>query len=278
MYCFSIYSCVLVDCDIDYLSHDIYLTIDIILGGGMGSRKHKKNILLLLENKTLPDIINQLSAYREKDVVNPLFSALCSTNERIKWHAVSCFGFVVSRIAEQDFESARIIMRRFLWSLNDESGGIGWGAPESLSEIMAQNDNLFHEYIHMLISYMRLDGPEILQDGNYLELPALQQGLLWGIGRLLMCRSEEMLPKGITKDLERYLDSSDKIVQGLAAWCLGMCYDVEDADKLIPLTKITIQFNLYLEGSFNQVNMAELVLNSIKAIKKNKQKKHESET
>jgi len=44
---------------------------------------------------------------------------------------------------------------------------------------------LAEEYLHMLVSYMREDGPKAFQDGNFIELPMLQRGLLWGIGRLI---------------------------------------------------------------------------------------------
>ncbi len=235
----------------------------------MGSRKEKKNILLLLADKSLPEINEQLSLCRENDVISPLFSALCSSTELIKWHAISCFGSVVSRIADRDIEAARIIMRRFLWSLNDESGGIGWGAPEAMAEIMLQNDTLFSEYIHMLISYMREDGPEMLQDGNYLELPALQRGLLWGIGRLLLGRQQEMLSRGVANDLKLYLTSTDKIVQGIAAWCLGMCANNRIIKDLHVLTKIDTTFNIYINGRLEEVSVADLAIDSINQLNEN---------
>jgi len=44
---------------------------------------------------------------------------------------------VISNLTEKEMESARVIMRRLMWSLNDESGDIGWGAPEAMAEIIA---------------------------------------------------------------------------------------------------------------------------------------------
>lgn len=230
----------------------------------MSRREIKKNILSLLENSDWTEIVYQLSEYDDKDIISPLFSALCNPNEIVKWHAISSFGIVVSKIAKRDIESARIIMRRFLWSLNDESGGIGWGAPESMAEIMANHNILFSEYIHMLISYMCEDGPELLQDGNYLELPALQQGLLWGIGRLLMQRPQEMLERGVAKNLQPYLSSQDNIVQGLACWCLGMCDKKELSENLQSKTKNTTIMNIYLHHRLMEVSVSELALCSIK--------------
>jgi len=46
-----------------------------------------------------------------------------------------------------------------------------------MGEILAAHNGLAQEYAHILLSYAR-------EEGNYLELEALQRGLLWGIGRL----------------------------------------------------------------------------------------------
>ena len=55
-------------------------------------------------------------------------------------------GALVFSLAEQDMESARVVMRRLMWNLNDESGGIGWGSPEAMGEIMARHSGLAEEY------------------------------------------------------------------------------------------------------------------------------------
>ena len=131
-------------------------------------------------------------------------------------------GETVARLADVDMEAARIVMRRFLWSLNDESGGIGWGAPESLAEIMCRHAGLAEEYVHMLISYMRDDGEEICQDGNYIEHPLLQRGLLWGMARLSGCRPELLLRRRRwLLTFRRISQSEDPVTRGLAALAAG---------------------------------------------------------
>ena len=37
-------------------------------------------------------------------------------------------GLLAADLAGQDMEEARELMRRLMWSLNDESGSSGWGA------------------------------------------------------------------------------------------------------------------------------------------------------
>ena len=191
----------------------------------MNRRQRKQKILEILANPDFADVLAGIRQFPQTETINPLFSALCSLSDAVKWNAVFIFGVVVPDIADRDIEKARVIMRRFLWSLNDESGGIGWGAPEALGEIMAHHDRLFLEYCHMLISYMRGDGPELHADGNQLELPMLQRGLLWGIGRLCETRNSEMVSKGIDEDLVQYLDSGDSVVRGMAVWCLTLLKD-----------------------------------------------------
>ncbi|HID31456.1 MAG TPA: HEAT repeat domain-containing protein, partial [Desulfobacterales bacterium] len=116
-------------------------------------------------------------------------------------------GAVVANLAEKDMESARVVMRRLMWSLNDESGGIGWGAPEAMGEIIASHEGLAKEYVSVLISYVR-------EDGNFLEYEALQRGAIWGVGRVAQARPE--LVQNAVPHLVLFLESPDAAVRGLA--------------------------------------------------------------
>ncbi len=238
----------------------------------MSSRKIKLEVLALLASADLDHIFREIEQYAEKDLISPLFSALSRPEEMVRWHAVSVFGQVVPRLADQDMEAARIVMRRFLWSLNDESGGIGWGAPEAMAEIMLHHDRLTDEYLHMLLSYLRPDGPLEHQDGNFLELPSLQCGLLWGIGRLAERRTAMLLSRGVVADLLPYLQSEDGGVRGLAVWSLEVLLSaclpdhlraVVDQDILLPLATDTGQIRLYQQGQVQVFSVADLVKNAL---------------
>lgn len=231
----------------------------------MSSRAIKQQVLALLALADLDHISREVRRYAEKDLVNPLFSALSRPEETVRWHAVSVFGQVVPRLADEDMEAARIVMRRFLWSLNDESGGIGWGAPEAMAEIMLHHDRLAGEYFHMLISYLRPDGPLAHQDGNYIELPALQRGVLWGIGRLAAGRVKELLARGVAADLLSCLHSGDGGVRGLAVWALGRLQDEMAREKILPLATDTSLVRLYEQGRIRVVSVAELVKEALAA-------------
>ncbi|CAK8717888.1 HEAT repeat domain-containing protein [Candidatus Electrothrix laxa] len=226
----------------------------------MGTRAIKQQVLGLLKQEDLAGIEMECALFQEKELINALFFAVCHSDELIRWHAVSVMGGAVARLAELDMEEARMIFRRMLWSLNDESGGIGWGAPESMAEIMCRHEGLADEYIHMLISYMRPDGEEKCQDGNFLEHEMLQQGLMWAMGRLAQHRKKYLLDRGVEQDLPPYLMSSDATVCGLAARAIGLLgrTEGEGLRRLRDLaTKDQRTVRLYDQGAFSTVSVAE---------------------
>ncbi len=222
------------------------------------NRKIKKEVLALLAAGNLEKSRRELEKYDEQGLVNPLFSALYRPEEVLRWHTVTIFGEVLTRLAEKDMEAARIIMRRYLWSLNDESGGIGWGAPEAMAEAMFHHDRLCDEYLHMLISYMQQDGPLEHQDGNFLELPELQRGLLWGICRLAEKRAALLMEKEIVPDLLAYLPLNDATVRGLAAKALGLLGASESVNALQALLDDERSVRLYHGGEITVVTVSEL--------------------
>ena len=103
---------------------------------GLRGRSLKQKVLELLKSEDLGRAIDQLCRLSPRHAVNPLFSFLYHRDEQIKWRAVNAMGAIVSKLADEDMESARVIIRRLMWNLNDESGGIGWGSPEAMGEIL----------------------------------------------------------------------------------------------------------------------------------------------
>lgn len=232
----------------------------------LARRRIKLELLPLLAKRQTSEIPNFLERYPDHLVLNTLFSALCNPLEQVRWNAVVCFGTIVPRLAEERIEEARVIMRRFLWSLNDESGGIGWGAPESLAEVMCYCGQLRREYLHMLISYMCEDGEEFFQDGNYLELPMLQRGLLWGIGRLCQCHRDEMIEQNIVENVAAYLSSKDSTVSGLAIWALGLLQAKSTAQRIAPFLDEDKVIQIYRNNFLQDVELGFLAEEALQAM------------
>jgi len=229
----------------------------------MSRRQFKNHVIAILQKSCLEEVFQELNSYKDHRLLNPLFSCLCHPIERVRWHAICGFGWLVPALTEKDPEAGRIIMRRFLWSLNDESGGIGWGVPEAMAEIMCHSSILRHEYLHMLISYMQEDGEALFQDGNYLELPLLQRGLLWGIGRLCQDHRQEMVQRQIISEISAYLESPDLHVIGLAIWCLGLLGCGSDMEKIRRFQKCDEEVRLFLNNEIQSISLAELTRNAL---------------
>ncbi|THB71268.1 MAG: HEAT repeat domain-containing protein [Desulfobulbaceae bacterium] len=189
-----------------------------------------------------------LAAYDPKPLINTLFPFLCSIDEIVRWRCVTAMGIVTAGLADSDLEEARVIMRRYLWMLNDESGGIGWGVPEVMAESIYHSDQLAREYLHMLVSYTLDDGPESFQDGNFLELPRLQRGVLWGILRIAPRYKEILFSMGIGERLGCYLSSSDNHVRGLAITLCGLLRLTSYQAVIEAFLDTTTQFDLFHEG------------------------------
>ena len=185
-----------------------------MLENGLRGRALKRRVWDLLRSSNLDKALDELSQLPLRRVVNPLFSLLYSEDEEIKWRSVTAMGLIVSIIASNDMESARTVMRRLMWNLNDESGGIGWGSPEAMGEIMACQEELADEYAHILVSYIR-------EDGNYLDQQLLQRGVIWGLGRLAQVRPHILQSRDATRFISPYLRSSDATIRALAAWTMG---------------------------------------------------------
>jgi hypothetical protein len=188
----------------------------------MRNRELKTHIGQLLDQDPFENALEILGRISGRRAVNPLFSFLYSGNERTRWRAVTAMGAVVGNLADADMEPARVIMRRLMWNLNDESGGIGWGSPEAMGEITAGHEALANEFAAIVVSFIN-------PDGNFLEHPLLQRGSLWGVGRLAHARP--LLAKPAALYLGAFFQAPDPHLRGMAVWASGPILD----DHLRPL-------------------------------------------
>jgi len=219
--------------------------------GRHGFKKRISDILKVEKPDAALDKLDRLSTPK---IINVLFSLLYDLDQEIKWPAVTLMGKMVAKIADSNMEAARIIMRRLMWNLNDESGGIGWGSPEAMAEILSRHDVLAGEYASILISYAR-------RDGNFLEYEMLQQGFLWGIGRLAGVRP--LLIQDASRYVVPYLKSTDPIVRGLALWTLGQM-DIKELNlNLEELLKDNSKVQIYMDPDLKTFRIKDLAAEAL---------------
>ncbi len=164
-----------------------------------------------------------------QEYVSPLLSFLL--RHEVRWQSIWSFGLLMDLIAQKDKEQARNIMRRLMWSMNEESGNIGWGIPECMASCFAKNALLASEYAKILYSYAIDTG----DDDNFIEHEPLRLGVYWGIAH--MARS---LPSSINKSLATLasaLAEANPQAKIIALWgILGMLQakDIKAQMHLIP--------------------------------------------
>lgn len=220
-------------------------------------RALKKEVLRLLQITDVQEMIRELSRFPLRSIIPPLFSFLCSSDETLKWRAVTAMGETTARLAREDMESARVIIRRLMWNLNDESGGIGWGSAEAFGEILSLHHGLAVEYAPILLSYS-------FESGNFQETPSMQQGVLWGIGRL--AQAEPALAADAAPHLPNFLRSLDPTVRGTAAWVAGLVHADDTRPDLNRLQEDDAEISIYINRRLIRRKVGDLCKESLRIL------------
>ena len=221
------------------------------------SRITKDDIRLLLCDDDPDTAIAEVSRYPARKVINVLISFYYDPDPLVRWRAIDATGWIVSAHADADMESARVIMRRLMWMLNDESGGIGWGAPEAIGAILALNSRLADEYGSILISYAA-------SACNFLEHPVLQRGVLWGLGTLARFWPEMI--REVIPNLHCFMESGDPRHRAYAARIAGYAGGREMIPLIEPLADDPAIIDLYEDGRLRSTTVGQLARSAIDEI------------
>jgi hypothetical protein len=168
----------------------------------------KEQLREWLANRRYADIVEL--AGRKKRVLSFLTALTYDPDPLISWRAVEAMGLAAGRIASEDPEFVRNHLRRLAWLLNDESGGIGWRAPEMMGEIVRNRPEQFGEFVPIILALLDMEEEDAAR---------FRPGTLWAIGRL-----GEVIPgrvKAATAQIIPCLEDPNPQTRGLAAWCLG---------------------------------------------------------
>lgn len=116
------------------------------------SIKRKNELRQDLLNRDINSIENKAST--EKNILRTLSSLLYDGNPLIRWRAIEALGRVSGIIAVNDLDKIRRQIRRILWLMNDESGGLCWYGPEAIGEILFNIPALISEYSAILETFL----------------------------------------------------------------------------------------------------------------------------
>lgn len=135
---------------------------------GSTARQRKAALRKMLESRDH----EALAAWgrSERQAGRTVFSALFDPDELLRWRAIEGLGLLAGQESHRDLERVREWLRRLLWNMNDESGGLMWHGAEAIGEILMNVEQLIPEFVMILHSYHR---EEPFEAGTYSALARL---------------------------------------------------------------------------------------------------------
>jgi hypothetical protein len=108
----------------------------------------KKFIHHALEMNDLDAVV--LLVQKNRKTLSLLVRMAYDKETLVAWRAIKAVGRIANVLVKTEREFLRNTVRKLLWSLSDESGGIGWAAPELLGEIVHSDPEGFADIIPII--------------------------------------------------------------------------------------------------------------------------------
>ncbi|KJS17142.1 MAG: hypothetical protein VR69_06520 [Peptococcaceae bacterium BRH_c4b] len=206
------------------------------------ARLSKEEVVALLEEKEYKQLADAIIQKRSN--IRYLNRLLYDPDKLIRWRAIEAMGEIADRLAGEDPEAVRVMLRKLLWTINDESGGIGWSAPECIGEIIYRRPDLFAEFTSVVLSYA--------------DEHMLRRGVLWAAGRIAQAR-----PGLVREDLivlAGFVDDSDPVVRGYTLRLLYIMGEKLDFQCYSHLLEDRSIVPIYENGLLKETTVADLAL------------------
>jgi len=150
-------------------------------------------------------------AKNKNGILSLLTASTYDEDIKLSDHAIEAAGLAARVIAGRDPEYVRNYLLRLFWLVNDESGGIGWRAPELIGEILHYCPQ-YSQFFPMLVSLLDLEEE---------DAPRFRAGTLQAIGRVAQVEKDAMLPALSRVQAFASGDkSADEDLKEKAMWCV----------------------------------------------------------
>jgi len=201
----------------------------------------KKKITGLLKRRDFAAIRSGLLSPTGKNIT-AMISLSYDKKSVISWRAIEAIGLMTAVMAKTSPDSVRNIAGRLLWMIRDESGGIGWSAPEILGEIVRNNPELCSDIAPVIVSFH--------------EEEMLTSGVLWAVGR--MGGGNPGMTEYAASVIPPYLRSADKRLRAFAARALGEIGALDAAGEIEKLRDDGNLIELYEDGELMEKTVGEV--------------------
>lgn len=178
---------------------------------------------------------------------------LYEIDESLRWSAIETAARLMKKWWDAGREEkVRRYIRTLFWSMNDESGGIGWSSPQVIAEIVVHIPALIDPYGSMMIAYS-------------IEEPPLIKACLWGIGRLGKSVVEAV--DFFQEKILAVFGTDDAEILGLASWAMGEVGFYPAIPFIEKLFSRSEPVAIYIDGDFIERPLGHWVQNALRKIR-----------
>jgi len=96
-------------------------------------------------------------ALAERRILSVLIRLAYHKDTLLGWRAITAIGKIATVYLRSNADYLRETARKLLWSLTDESGGIGWSAPEILGEIVSADPVKFSDFVPLIAEVFSIE-------------------------------------------------------------------------------------------------------------------------
>jgi hypothetical protein len=189
----------------------------------------KNKIKAILEEQAYHKLI-ELDK-RGKGVFRGLVSLSYDKTDVLCWRAIEAMGLFSADLTKVDSEETMLTVRKLLWYLSEETGGVAWSAPEMLGEIIRNNRKLCGHIASIVIN---------------LDEPPFKKGVIWATGRI-----GEKYPELVNSMIPQLIEDTkdpDPQVRGFAALSLGLLRAKEAIPAIKALLNDQAIIKCYMNG------------------------------
>jgi hypothetical protein len=192
----------------------------------------------------------QTLALANRTILSMLVRLAYDKTSLIGWRAITAIGIVSSLFVNNNYAFLRDTVRKLLWSLSDESGGIGWSSPEILGEIVSADPKKFYDIVPLIAEVYDI------------EEKVFRPGILYALGKIAGVEPALVLPyKNIVVS---GLSSSDPLAR---MYALDLAAKLKEhlphaevvalASIIRELTKDNAEVWIYANGGFCGLSIAD---------------------